>query len=93
MSLIIKLGKDDQKIKQLGEALGNSKRLEILKHIDGEKSHKDIAELSDIESSSVTYHLIPLVGSGIVTEETGKGLLGRKKKVPKLKFKKIMIEL
>ena len=89
----LKLSKDNAKIRQIADALGNEKRLEILKHINGDRSHKEIAKLTKIESSSVTYHLTPLIGAGIVVEESGKGLLGRKNKIPRIKIKKIVIEL
>jgi len=83
----LKLGKDDEKLRQVADALFNKKRLEILKHINGERSHKEIAELCKIESSSITYHLTPLIAAGIVEEEAGKGSLGRKNKIPKIKIK------
>lgn len=89
----LKLSKDDTELRKIAEALSSEKRIEILKHIDGEKSHKEIAELTKVESSSITYHLTPLINAGIVVEETGKGLMGRKNKIPKLKIKKIVIEL
>ena len=89
----LKLKKDNAKLRQIADALSNEKRLEILKHINGDRSHKEIAELCKIESSSVTYHLTPLIGAGIVVEEAGKGSLGRKNKIPRIKIKKIVIEL
>jgi len=89
----LKINKNIEKIRQIADALSNKKRLEILSHINGERSHKELAELSSIESSSVTYHLTPLIGAGIVEEEAGKGSLGRKSKIPRIKIKKIVIEL
>jgi DNA-binding transcriptional ArsR family regulator len=91
MQLSIK--KDKEKIKLIGEALRNTTRLEMLKFINGVNSHQQIAEHIKIKTSSVTYHLDLLKRSDLVTEEDGKGSLGRKNKIPKLINKEIVIKL
>lgn len=89
----LKIKKNKKEIKLIGEALKNSNRLEILKFIDGSRSHQEISELVKVEPSSITYHLDSLKRSGLVIEEDGKGSLGRKNKIPKLTTKKIVINL
>ncbi len=87
---------DKEKIKCIGEALSNNNRLEMLLYIkahNGECSHKELAEILGIRSSSITFHLNSLIDAGLISENDGVGMLGRKNKNPKLKIKKIEIEL
>lgn len=74
-------------------ALNRLKILELIKKGGGEYSHKKIAEILGIKSSSVTFHISSLISAGLISEDVGRGLLGRKNKIPKLLIKKITIEL
>ena len=93
---MLNLEEDKNKIRLIAEALSSDTRLEIIDVIKkgkGEESHREIADKLGIKSSSITFHLNSLISSGIVSEDEGKGLLGRKNKKPKLKIKKIVIKL
>jgi len=96
MEKILKLQNDKNEIYLIAEALSNPKRLriiELIKTLGDDLSHKRLAEKIGVRSSSISFHLTPLLDAGIVTEEISKGLKGRNKKVPKLKINKIVIEL
>lgn len=96
MDLNYKLSKEKKLIKCIADALSNDKRLQLLEEIKkgkGESSHKELAEKIGLRSSSITFHLNYLIDAGLVSENDGKGLLGRKNKIPRLKIKKIIIEL
>ena len=96
MEKILSLKHNKEEISIICEALSNVKRLtiiELIKTLGDDLSHKNIAEKLGVRSSSVSFHLTPLLDSGIVTEEISKGLKGRNKKVPILKVNKIVIKL
>lgn len=96
MEKILNLKDNKEEISIICEALSNVKRLtiiELIKTLGDDLSHKNIAEKLGVRSSSVSFHLAPLLDAGIVTEEISKGLKGRNKKVPILKTNKIVIEL
>jgi len=96
MEKILNLKNNKEEISIVCEALSNVKRLmiiELIKTLGDDLSHKNIAEKLGVRSSSVSFHLAPLLDAGIVTEETSKGLKGRNKKVPMLKINKITIKL
>jgi len=85
-----------REIKIIAEALSNDKRLNIINSIKkagDDVSHKKIAEEVGITTSSMSFHLSPLLDSGIIEESVGKGLRGRNKKIPVLKITKIVITL
>lgn len=96
MEKTLKLKKDKKEIKLIADALSNENRLMILQYIksSGEDiSHRELSEKLGVKSASISFHLAPLIDAGIVSEVIGKGLKGRNKKVPKIKIKKIVIEL
>lgn len=96
MEKILNLKDNKEEISIICEALSNVKRLtiiELIKTLGDDLSHKNIAEKLGVRSSSVSFHLAPLLDAGIVTEEISKGLKGRNKKVPILKINKITIKL
>ncbi len=93
---ILNLKTDKEEIKILCDALSNVNRLKILEEIlknDVNMSHKSIAERIDIEASAVSYHLRPFLQLGIVVDKKEKGMRGRLRKVPHLKYKRIIIEM
>jgi len=78
------------------EALSNRKRLriiELIKTLGDELSHSKLADKLGVRSSSISFHLAPLIDAGIISENISKGLKGRNKKVPILNITKIVIEL
>lgn len=92
----LNLKENKKEIRLIAEALSSPTRLDIVDEIKkekGEDSHRKLAEKLGIKSSSITFHLNSLIASGIVTEEEGRGLMGRKVKNPKLSINKIVIEL
>ncbi len=95
MEKILKLSKDKAEINALADALASNRRLDILQAVSGgqEFSHKELAEKIGLTTSSISFHLTPLLDAGILSEQLGKGLKGRNKKVPILKLKRIVIEL
>lgn len=91
-----RLRNDSRKIKLIAEALSNEKRLQLIQLIKDageDTSHKKLADDLQVRSSSISFHLSSLIDAGIVSEQLGKGLRGRNKKVPVLKINKIVIEL
>ena len=96
MEKLLSLKENKKEISIIAEALSNEKRLlmlELIKKQSDDLSHKNLADKIGVRSSSISFHLTPLIDAGIVTEEISKGLKGRNKKVPKLKINKIVIEL
>lgn len=96
MEKILNLQENKNEISLIAEALSNQKRLmiiELIKTLGDDLSHKKLAEKIGVRSSSISFHLTPLLDAGIITEEISKGLKGRNKKVPILKINKIVIEL
>ncbi|MHA1408768.1 MAG: winged helix-turn-helix domain-containing protein [Candidatus Odinarchaeia archaeon] len=93
MEEFLELNKDKEKIKVIAESLANEKRLEMLDVIrnnDG-LSHKELAEKLGITSGTVSFHISYLLDAGLIYEDLGKGLLGKNKKMPKIKTKKITV--
>ncbi len=96
MEKILNLKEHVKEISIIADALSNEKRLlmlQLIKKQGDDLSHKNLADKIGVKSSSISFHLAPLINAGIVTEEVSKGLKGRNKKVPKLKINKIVIEL
>ena len=95
MEKILTLKNNKNEINALADALASSKRLDILEFISSgqEYSHKELSEKIGLTTSSISFHLTPLIDAGILDEQIGKGLKGRNKKVPILKIKRIVIEL
>ena len=96
MEKLLCLKENKKEISIIAEALSNEKRLlmlQIIKKQGDDLSHKNLADKIGVRSSSISFHLTPLIDAGIVTEEISKGLKGRNKKVPKLRINKIVIEL
>jgi predicted transcriptional regulator len=92
--LNIKINKEE--IKALCDCLSNINRLKIIEEIrkrDPEMSHKSIAKKVGIEASAVSYHLSPFITLGMIEETKEKGKRGRLRKVPRIKYDKIIIEL
>ena len=93
---VLNLKLDKEEIKYLCDALSNINRLKLLEEIgkkDPNMSHKSIAEKIGINSSALSFHLSPFLHQGIVEETKEKGLRGRLRKVPRLKYTRIIIEL
>ena len=87
---------DKEEIKVLCDALSNINRLKILDEIlkkDPNMSHKSISEQVGVKPSAISYHLNFFKTIGLVTETKEKGLRGRLRKVPHIKFRRIIIEL
>jgi len=96
MEKILNLQENKEEISIICNALSNVRRLQVLeliKTLGDELSHKNIASKIGVMSSTISFHLTPLIDAGIVAEEISKGLKGRNKKVPSLKINKIVIEL
>lgn len=96
--LVLNLKKDKSRIEMICEALSNINRLKILEVVSNKSiddlSHKKIAEELGITTSAVSYHLKPLVLLRILREDKERSIEGKHlKKVPKLEYKKIVIEL
>ncbi len=92
----LSLQKDKNEISLICEALSNRKRLriiELIKTLGEDLSHKKLADKLGVRSSSISFHLTPLIDAKIISEKISKGLKGRNKKVPILNIKKIVIEL
>ena len=93
---ILTLEHDKEEIKVLCDSLSNVNRLKILEEIqkkDPNMSHKSIAEKIGVRPSAVSFHLSSFIQQGIITETKEKGLRGRLRKVPHLKYNRIIIEL
>ena len=91
----LNLKENKKEINALVYALASKTRLNMITEIiNGQDlSHKELADKLGVTTSSISFHLTPLIDAGILSEEQGKGLKGRNKKVPVLKLKKIVIEL
>lgn len=93
---ILNVLNDKEEIKLICDVLSNINRLKIIEEIlnkDPNMSHKSISEKVGIEASAVSYHLNFFKAIGLITETKEKGLRGRLRKVPHLKYSKIIIEL
>lgn len=93
---VLNIKYDKEEIKLLCDALSNINRLKILEEIlkkDPNMSHKSISEQVGIEPSAVSYHLNFFKLIGLVTETKEKGLRGRLRKVPHIKYGRIIVEL
>ena len=96
MDKVLKLKEDKEEIKYICDALSNVNRLKILEEIlkkDPNMSHRSIGEKVGIQPSAVSFHLSSFIQLGMITETKEKGLRGRLRKVPHIKYKKIIIEL
>jgi len=94
--VVYDLKKNSMEIMLVADAFSSLTRISILEEIikaNGEIDHKTLAEKIGVVPGSITYHIGTLVSAGIVSVEDGKGLKGRKSKIPKIEIKRIVIEL
>lgn len=90
------LEENKKEIQLIADALSSKTRISILEEIKkgkGDYSHRKLADEVGVKSSSITFHLASLNSAGLISEEDGKGLLGRKSKKPKITTKRIVINL
>ncbi len=93
---VLNIKYDKEEIKVLCDALSNINRLKILEEVqkkDPNMSHKSISDEVGIAPSAISYHMYFFKAIGLVTETKEKGLRGRLRKVPHIKYGRIIIEL
>ena len=93
---VLNIKDDKEEIKLIADALSNINRLKIIEEIlskDPNMSHKSISKKIGIEPSAISYHLGFFIQLGLTTETKEKGLRGRLRKVPHIKYDRVIIEL
>lgn len=97
MIIELKVGRDDIKIQKIARALGDFKRLEILKLVGQNETedynYGDLAREINRSPTSITNHMGWVRESGLTEDLSIEGKRGKMQKIPKLIITKIVIEL
>ena len=97
MKIELKVGRDDIQIQKIARALGDLKRLEILKIVaqnDNEDyNYGDIAKEIKRSPTAITNHMGWVREGGLTEDLAIEGKRGKMQKIPKLIITKIVIEL